>query len=61
MKFYIMGKSVEHKTYEVLYNGEIVEHKTFALTINREYFSTVFTSDHLYIESKQCTLNTWVV
>ena len=25
------------------------------------FCSTVFTSDHLCIESKQCTLNTWVV
>ena len=25
-----------------------LEHKTFALAINRDYFSTVFTSDHPY-------------
>ena len=30
--------------------GYVLEHKTFALAINRDYFSTVFTSDH------QCTI-----
>ena len=36
-------EKVESSSIQVMY---LVEHKTFALAINRDYFSTVFTSDH---------------
>ena len=45
-----------------LSSGYLVEHKTLALAINRDYFRTVFTSDHPcpeYIVYSQYTGGLW--
>ena len=44
------------------YFASLLEHKTFALAINRDYFRTVFTSDHPcpeYIVYSQYTGGLW--